>query len=90
MDKIPSLLSEKVFGGSVDLSGDIISEERHFYAINAASDSLTQAEETLAAMPLDAATVDITEAWQHLGEITGETASESIINDIFSRFCVGK
>ena len=90
VDKIPSLLSEKVFGGSVDLSGDIISEERHFYAIKAASDSLTQAEETLAAMPLDAATVDITEAWQHLGEITGETASESIINDIFSRFCVGK
>ncbi len=90
VDKIPSMLSEKVFGGSVDLSGDIISEERHFYAINAASDSLTQAEETLAAMPLDAATVDITEAWQHLGEITGETASESIINDIFSRFCVGK
>ena len=90
VEKIPAMLSEKVFGGSVDLSGDIISEERHFYAIKAASESLKQAEEAISAMPLDAVSVDITEAWQRLGEITGETASESIINDIFSRFCVGK
>ena len=51
---------------------------------------MKQAEEAILAMPLDAVSVDITEAWQRLGEITGETASESIINDIFSRFCVGK
>ncbi len=88
--EITRLLADKVFGGKVDLSGDIICEERHFYALKAAFDSLVSAENTVGVMPLDAAAVDITDAWQSLGEITGETASESIISDIFSKFCVGK
>ena len=83
-------ISEKVFGGEVDLSGEVISEERHFYALEAASKALDTAANAVNTMPLDAAAVDITAAWQLLGEITGETASESIIDDIFSRFCVGK
>ena len=87
---VTEALKQKVFGGRVDLSGDIISEERHYCALKAASEYLGAAIETIDAMPLDAAAVDITAAWQELGEITGETASESIITDIFSRFCVGK
>jgi tRNA modification GTPase len=87
---VTDLLRQKVFGGKVDLSGDIISEERHYCALKAASVSLSAAIETVDSMPLDAAAVDITTAWQTLGEITGETASESIISDIFSKFCVGK
>jgi tRNA modification GTPase len=35
-------------------------------------------------------TIDISECWQTLGEITGETANEEIIGEIFSKFCVGK
>lgn len=88
--KLTELLKERVFGGKVDLSGDIISEERHFYALKGASALLEASLESLKVMPLDAVAVDITAAWQTLGEITGETASESIISDIFSRFCVGK
>ena len=84
------LLSEKIFGGQIDLSGDLICEERHFYALKGASSMLEGALSTLKLMPLDAAAVEITSAWQLLGEITGETASESIISDIFSKFCVGK
>lgn len=89
-DVLTNTLSEKVFGGEVDLSGDIISEERHFYAIKEASLNLKDAEKTLELMPLDAVAVDITAAWEKLGEITGETASETIVDDIFSKFCVGK
>ena len=40
--------------------------------------------------PLDILSVDILAGWQYLGEISGKTASEDIIDDIFSRFCVGK
>jgi len=87
---VTELLKQKVFGGQVDLSGDVICEERHFYALKGASAMLTGALETLKTMPLDAAAVEITAAWQLLGEITGETASESIISDIFAKFCVGK
>lgn len=83
-------LKNKVFGGEVDLSGDIICEERHYFALKKALQSLNSALDTIEFMPLDACAVDITDCWQTLGEITGETASESIIADIFSKFCVGK
>lgn len=90
VNAVSNLLKEKVFGGKVDLSGDIISEERHFYALKAAFSALENAIVTVETMPLDVACVDITNAWQTLGEITGDTASESIISEIFSKFCVGK
>jgi tRNA modification GTPase len=34
--------------------------------------------------------VDARPALEHLGEITGEAVSESLLNEIFSRFCIGK
>ena len=34
--------------------------------------------------------IDIKDGWDALGEITGETATERIIEEIFSKFCVGK
>ncbi len=40
--------------------------------------------------PLDIISLDIREGWRVLGEITGETADEEIINTVFSKFCVGK
>ena len=41
-------------------------------------------------MPLDLVSIDVKSAWDSLGEITGKTATEEIINNIFSKFCVGK
>jgi tRNA modification GTPase len=41
-------------------------------------------------LPLDLAAVDLKEALDALGEITGEVTSQDILNAIFSRFCVGK
>lgn len=41
-------------------------------------------------MPLDVIAIDIHEAMGKLSEITGENATESILNEIFSKFCVGK
>ena len=40
--------------------------------------------------PLDLIGIDVKEAWDALGEITGETATEAIIEEIFAKFCVGK
>ena len=39
---------------------------------------------------IDLINIDIVEAWNKLGEITGETSSEDRINTIFSKFCLGK
>ncbi|MBQ6530943.1 MAG: tRNA uridine-5-carboxymethylaminomethyl(34) synthesis GTPase MnmE, partial [Clostridia bacterium] len=41
-------------------------------------------------MPADIASIDINAAIDALGEITGETVSDAIVNDIFHQFCVGK
>ena len=40
--------------------------------------------------PADIVSIDISEAEDHLGEITGETVSESVVSEIFANFCVGK
>ena len=76
--------------GKVDINGDFLCEERHFNALTAAREKLTQAEAAAENTPLDILAVDILAGWQYLGEISGKTATEDILDDIFSRFCVGK
>ena len=41
-------------------------------------------------MPADLLAVDLRDALYHLGTITGEVASDEVLSNIFSRFCVGK
>ena len=45
---------------------------------------------TLAGEALDFIEVDVRNAYELLGEITGETVSDDIINEVFARFCLGK
>lgn len=70
-------------------SGFVV-EERHYRALKLAIEQLQKACDSCREVTLDMLTVDIAQAWQTLGEITGETANEEIINEIFSKFCVGK
>ena len=76
--------------GKVDVNGDFLCEERHYIALKNARDKLSAAKAAVKETPLDILSVDILAGWQYLGEISGKTASEDIIDDIFSRFCVGK
>jgi len=46
--------------------------------------------ETMLDLPLDCSALDIRTIWEKLGEITGNTANEDIIDKIFSKFCLGK
>ena len=43
-----------------------------------------------AGMPVDLVQIDFTGAWESLGEITGDSAPDELINDLFSQFCLGK
>ena len=53
--------------------------------------SLDQVVQTIDdGMPVDFYTIDMMEAYQSLGLINGETASEDLVNKIFSDFCMGK
>ena len=74
-----------------DANGAVITNMRHKTALIHASEALSRAQEALAGgMPTDIASIDINEAIDSLGEITGETVSESVVSEIFHNFCVGK
>ncbi len=87
---LKDLVYEKTVGNGVDLNGDFLCEERHFNALNRAKAKLSDAVSSIGTVSLDVLAIDIKEGWDALGEISGRTATEDIINDIFSKFCVGK
>lgn len=71
--------------------GEIVTNARQRECLLRADQHVNQALEALeSGMPFDLITIDLEDAISALGEITGETASESIIGDIFARFCLGK
>ena len=89
IEKLKALLFEKGFGSRSEDAAFLI-EQRHFDALSRAKDSIQKAINACGKEPLDLIGIDVKEAWDALGEITGETATEAIIEEIFSKFCVGK
>ncbi|MBE5751098.1 MAG: tRNA uridine-5-carboxymethylaminomethyl(34) synthesis GTPase MnmE [Clostridiales bacterium] len=89
IEKLKRLLYEKSFGDRSEDAAFLI-EKRHFDALTRAKESLLRAILACGAQPLDIIGIDVKAAWDALGEITGETATEAIIEEIFSKFCVGK
>lgn len=68
-----------------------LSQTRHVEAARRACAALSDAVAALSdGMPLDVAAVDLSAALDALGEITGETMSEKVIDEVFAKFCVGK
>ncbi len=76
--------------GEVDVGAEFLCEERHYDAFKRAKNSVDAALANADAVPIDLTAIDIKNAWDALGEISGKTATEEIINNIFSKFCVGK
>ena len=89
VEELKKMLYERVVG-KVDTNADYLCEERHLAALSEARDKIASALSVLGKEPLDILAIDVRAAWQSLGEITGKTATEEIINNIFSKFCVGK
>ena len=69
--------------------GEVITSERHKDALYRAKRALESAIESLDGT-VDLTLVDLSEAYDALGEITGKTATEDVVDAIFSKFCVGK
>ena len=69
----------------------LLTHERHMAVAREALDKLAQAREALeSGQPTDFVAVDLHDALYLLGRITGESVDEKLLDDIFSRFCVGK
>lgn len=89
LEELRALIARKGVG---ELSSEkaYVVEERHVAALKRATAALDGVIEGAEILPLDVLSVDLREAWEALGEITGETASEQIVNTVFEKFCVGK
>ena len=76
----------------INVDNDIvITNERHKNQIRKAIQNLENAIQSLNInMPIDIVAISLKDVLSDLGEITGEEASEEIINEIFARFCLGK
>ena len=69
----------------------IITNVRHKEAICSAENSIKKVEKTIKDnMPIDITAIYFKEAIEELNKITGESVTEDIINEIFSKFCLGK
>ncbi len=75
---------------SIPADSVVITNERHKDALARAKQALDQAAENISADTLDLVSIDIKEAYNAIGEITGNTTSEEIIDAIFKKFCLGK
>lgn len=90
IERLKKEIVDRVIGGEIDFSGNIVTDSRHYDVLKRAYFSLTQAKEGFDEEPAECLLVDMRDAYSALGEITGNTADESIVNAIFSKFCLGK
>lgn len=81
----------KVLTGGLDTEHTIVTNARHFQALQEVHKALLDARHGLAAqLPGDLLALEIRRCLQYLGEITGEITNEDQLDFIFSKFCIGK
>lgn len=92
IDELETALSDLFFSDQVMTENlTYISNIRHIHLLKQSQEALEDAMEALELnMPLDIIQIDVTRTWEFLGEIIGDTASESLIDQLFSQFCLGK
>ena len=92
LDELKDMLLQEVLkGGFTDGPSALLTNTRHIELVRQSAEALNRAQQSLQdGMPLDCAVVDIRQAWDALGSITGDTVHDDIVEEIFSRFCLGK
>ena len=92
IEALEAAILETVQAGFVQAADlDLAINQRQAAALTQAKTSLEQVQTTISEdLPLDFWTIDLRGAIQALGEITGEEVTESVLDRIFSKFCIGK
>ena len=92
MEKLEESIKNMFFEGRLSHNNElVITNLRHKEALQDALNSLQHVEKSIeAGMPEDFYTIDLTSAYTSLGKIVGEEIDEDVVNEIFSKFCMGK
>ena len=92
IEKLYKIISEMFNLNEINLDNEIlITNIRHKNIISKAIENVNKAKDALnMSMPIDIITIYIKEILEDLGEITGDVVTEDVINEIFSKFCLGK
>ena len=92
LDTLSDFIEKKFKLGELSAENkNVITSLRHKEALSHAMTSLSKAYDALiSGMPHDMVSIDLTDCAMHLGEITGKTVSEEIVEKIFAQFCLGK
>lgn len=92
IDKLEMIIKHFVYQGQASVSKNkMVTNIRHKDLLDKAFESIEKAINSLKeGIPVDLLSVDIKEAWERLGQITGDVVEEDIIKEIFSKFCIGK
>ena len=90
--ELEDTLKDMFFHGEILFNDEVyITNIRHKTALQDAYDSLVKVNVSIENnMPEDFYSIDLLDAYESLGSITGETIGEDLVNEIFSKFCMGK
>ncbi|MCG2220411.1 tRNA uridine-5-carboxymethylaminomethyl(34) synthesis GTPase MnmE [Staphylococcus epidermidis] len=92
IDELEIQIKDLFFGGEVQNQDmTYVSNSRHISLLKQARQSIQDAIDAAeSGIPMDMVQIDITRTWEILGEIIGESASDELIDQLFSQFCLGK
>ena len=92
IDRLEQTVKDMFYDGSISFNDEIyITNMRQKAALKEALDSLEQVSVIIQnQMPEDFFSIDLMNAYEELGSITGESVGEDLVNEIFSKFCMGK
>ncbi len=92
LDEFEDTVKSMFFAGNLSFNDEIyITNSRHKEALTDAYEALLKVEESIRqGLPEDFYSIDLMDAYEALGKITGETIGEDLTDEIFSKFCMGK
>ena len=92
MEELEQAVKEMFYHGDISFNSEVyITNARQKHALDSARQGLERVLESIRMdMPEDFYSIDLMDAYESLGTITGETVGEDLVNEIFSKFCMGK
>ena len=93
MEELGRTISHMFFDEGIESSQKtvMVTNARHIGLLHQANDALNDVLSGIAAgMPVDLVQIDMTRCWELLGEITGDSYQDELLDQLFSQFCLGK